>query len=177
VSAAVAATGGAAAADPGVLTLAGGWLQPVAALLARFGLTLHCVADAEPIPFSYWGEPEAGLEGRQVWVRGDTPVHSALHEASHALCMDGARRAALERDAGGDFDEENAVCCLQILLADQLPGVGAARLMDDMDRWGYTFRLGAARRWFEAEADEARAWLVREGLLDAGGRLTNRMRC
>jgi hypothetical protein len=175
VSAAVAATGGAAAGG-GVLVLTGGLLQPVSALLARFGLTLACVADGAPIPFSYWGEPEAGLEGRQVWVRGDTPLHSALHEASHALCMDSARRAALERDAGGDFDEENAVCCLQILLADELPGVGAARLLDDMDRWGYTFRLGSARRWFEAEADEARAWLVREGLLDAGGRLTYRVR-
>ncbi len=100
-----------------------------------------------------------------------------LHEAAHALCMDGARRAVLERDAGGDFDEENAVCCLQILLAAALPGVGAARLMQDMDRWGYTFRLGSARGWYEAEADAARGWLQREGLLDAAGRLTFRARC
>ena len=159
-----------------VLVLADGLEEPVGALLARFGLTLARVADGAPIPFSYFGEPEAGLEGRRVWVRGDTPVHSALHEACHALCMDGARRAALERDAGGDFDEENAVCCLQILLADELPAVGAQRLMDDMDRWGYTFRLGSARAWFEAEADEPRAWLVREGLLDAAGRPTFRVR-
>ncbi len=176
MSAVAAASGGAAAAGEGVITLAAGWLRPVATLLARFGLTLHCVADGAPIPFSYWGEPEAGLEGRQVWVRSDTPLHSALHEASHALCMDGARRAALERDAGGDFDEENAVCCLQILLADELPGVGTVRLMDDMDRWGYTFRLGSARRWFEAEADEARGWLRREGLTDDAGRLTYQAR-
>jgi hypothetical protein len=148
----------------------------VAELLQRFELTLGCIAGGAPIPFSYWGEPEAGLEGPRVWVRGDTPLHSALHEACHALCMDGARRVALERDAGGDFDEENAVCCLQILLADELPGVGAARLMDDMDRWGYTFRLGCARRWFEAEAGEARAWLLREGLTDGHGRLTFRAR-
>jgi hypothetical protein len=166
--------GGAPGGD--VLVLADGLLEPVRALIARFGLTLACVADGAPIPFSYWGEPEAGLEGRSVWVRGDTPVHSALHEACHALCMDAARRGTLARDAGGDFDEENAVCCLQILLADRLPGVGAARLLDDMDRWGYTFRLGSARAWFEAEADGARAWLVREGLLDAAGRPTFRVR-
>ena len=160
----------------GVLVLADGFAEPVRALLERVGLTLTCVADGAQIPFSYFGEPEAGLEGRRVWVRGDTPVHSALHEACHALCMDGARREALERDAGGDFDEENAVCCLQILLADELPGVGAARLMDDMDRWGYTFRLGSARAWFEAEADEPRAWLAREGLVDPAGRPTFRVR-
>jgi hypothetical protein len=176
VSAAAAELGGVPGVGGGVLVLADGLAAPLGALLARCGLTLACVADAEAIPFSYWGEPEAGLEGRRVWARGDTPLHSALHEASHALCMDSARRAALERDAGGDFDEENAVCVLQILLADELPGVGAARLMADMDRWGYTFRLGSARRWFETEADEARAWLVREGLLDAGGRITYRVR-
>ncbi|HUO80474.1 MAG TPA: hypothetical protein VMU00_10070 [Steroidobacteraceae bacterium] len=166
----------AAAAGAGVLVLADGFTAPVRALLARYGLTLASVADGAPIPFSYWGEPEAGLEGSRVWVRGDTPLHSVLHEAGHALCMDGARRAALARDAGGDFEEENAVCCLQILLADELAGAGGARLMDDMDRWGYTFRLGSARRWFEAEADAARAWLAREGLLDGRGRLSWRRR-
>ena len=170
------AASGVPPADAGVLVLGSELSEALAALLARYGLTLGRVADDAAIPFSYWGEPEAGLEQRRVWVRADTPLHSALHEACHALCMDGARRAALERDAGGDFDEENAVCCLQILLADQLPGVGAARLMDDMDRWGYTFRLGSARRWFESEAGEARAWLVREGLLDGTGRLVYRAR-
>jgi hypothetical protein len=163
-------------ADAGVLVLGGELTAALGELLARYGLTLGRVADGAAIPFSYWGEPEAGLERRRVWVRADTPLHSALHEACHALCMDGARRAALERDAGGDFDEENAVCCLQILLADELRGVGAARLMDDMDRWGYTFRLGSARRWFESEAGEARAWLVREGLLDGAGRLVFKAR-
>jgi hypothetical protein len=175
VSAAPAGVGaGRSGAD--VLVLGDGHGASVAALLARFGLALEYVADGAPIPFSYWGEPEAGLEGRRVWARADTPLHSALHEACHALCMDGARRAALARDAGGDCGEENAVCCLQILLADELPGVGAARLMADMDRWGYTFRLGSARRWYQAEADEPRAWLVRHGLLAADGRLTFRAR-
>jgi hypothetical protein len=162
--------------DSGVLVLNKELTEALGELLARYGLTLGRVADGAAIPFSYWGEPEAGLEQRRVWVRADTPLHSALHEACHALCMDGARRAALERDAGGDFDEENAVCCLQILLADELRGVGSTRLMDDMDRWGYTFRLGSAHRWFESDAAEARAWLVREGLLDGAGRLVFRAR-
>jgi hypothetical protein len=90
--------------------------------------------------------------------------------------MDGARRAALARDAGGDFDEENAVLYLQILLADELGDVGRERLMADMDRWGYTFRLGSARRWFEEEAAEARAWLARHGLVADDGRPTGRAR-
>ena len=162
----------AAPAAGDVLRLGAGFEAAVGALLAGFGLELAVVADGVPIPFSYHGDPEAGLEGRRVWVRADTPLHSVLHEACHALCMDGARRGALARDAGGDFDEENAVCCLQILLGDQLPGVGAARLLEDMDRWGYTFRLGSARRWFESEADDARRWLVRHGLTDDAGRPT-----
>ncbi len=166
----------AAASGADVLRLGAGFAGAVGTLLAGYGLELAAVADGTPIPFSYHGESEAGLEGRRVWVRADTPLHSVLHEACHALCMDGARRAALARDAGGDFDEENAVCCLQILLADELPGVGAARLLEDMDRWGYTFRLGTARRWFESEADDARQWLVQHGLLDDAGRLTGRVR-
>jgi hypothetical protein len=173
---AAGAVAGAAAAGSDVLRLAELADGAAGELLARCGLELARVAAGAPIPFSYWGEPEAGLEGRRVWARPDTPVHSVLHEACHALCMDGARRAALERDAGGDFDEENAVCCLQILLADGLAGVGAARLMDDMDRWGYTFRLGSAHRWYAAEADAPRRWLEREGLLDAAGRPSGRAR-
>jgi len=39
------------------------------------------------------------------------------------------------------------------------------RVMADMDAWGYTFRLGSARAWFEHDAEDARAWLVARGLL------------
>jgi hypothetical protein len=56
--------------------------------------------------------------------------------------------------------EEDAACYLQILLADSLAGVGRARLMDDMDAWGYTFRLGSARAWFENDAEDAREFLA-----------------
>ncbi|MGB0513324.1 MAG: hypothetical protein ACPGJE_00630 [Wenzhouxiangellaceae bacterium] len=117
------------------------------------------------IPGSYWGAPEAGLQNTQVFVRRDTPLHSVLHEACHWICMDGARRAALHTNAGGDYDEENAVCYLQILLADRIRGYSADACMADMDAWGYSFRLGSARAWFEHDADDAREWLERRGIL------------
>jgi len=149
---------------------------PLAALLGRFGLTLERVADGEPIPGSWFGDPEAGIIGRTVLVRGDTPVHSALHESCHLICMDETRRAALHTDAGGGYDEENGVCYLQILLAGHLPGLGRERMLADMDRWGYTFRLGSARAWFEQDAEDARAWLRSHGLIDDDTRPTWRLR-
>jgi hypothetical protein len=45
-----------------------------------------------------------------------------------------------------------------------------------MDAWGYSFRLGSARRWFEEDADDARAWLERHGLADDAGAPTWRLR-
>jgi hypothetical protein len=42
-----------------------------------------------------------------------------------------------------------------------------------MDEWGYSFRLGSAAVWFAEDADDARDWLIRHGLLDAEGRLTH----
>ena len=138
-------------------------------LLARFGLSLRLLDDGAPITGSFWGEPEAGVVGRCVYVRLDTPIHSLLHETCHVICMDENRRTGLDRDAGGDDLEEAAVCYLQILLADCLPGVGRARLMQDMDSWCYSFRLGSSGAWFESDADDARAWLLGHGLLDAAG--------
>ena len=135
-----------------------GW-SDVAALLARYGLALERVAAGAPIPGSYWGQPEAGVIGSTVYARGDTPVHSLLHEACHLIVAPTERRAAIHTDASDSQAEEDATCCLQILLADELPGVGSARCMDDMDAWGYTFRLGSTRAWFERDAEDARAWL------------------
>jgi hypothetical protein len=99
-------------------------------------------------------------------------VHSVLHEAAHFICMTPQRRARLDRDAGGDDLEESAVCYLQVLLAQQLPGVGRTRLFSDMDGWGYSFRLGSTRAWFEEDARDARAWLERRGVIGARGELT-----
>ncbi len=138
-------------------------------LLARFGLELQEVAPRDPIPGSYWGDEEAGLVGDRVLVRDDTPLHSILHEACHYVCMDPARRAGLDTDAGGDYDEENAVCYLQILLAEHLPGTDPAALCADMDRWGYTFRLGSARAWFERDAEDARQWLLARNIIGTDG--------
>jgi hypothetical protein len=133
-------------------------------LLTALGLRLVEVPLSQPIPHSYWGAPEAGLLGAAVHARPDTPVHSLLHEASHALCMGSERRAALDTDAGGDFAEEDAVLYLQVLLASAVPGCGAERMCADMDAWGYTFRLGSAANWFREDAAEAREWLVARGV-------------
>ena len=54
------------------------------------------------------------------------------------------------------------------MLAAALPGVGSARLMADMDAWGYTYRLGSTRAWFEHDAEDARQWLLERGLLEHG---------
>jgi hypothetical protein len=75
-------------------------------------------------------------------------------------------------DAGGDTDEENAACYLQIEWAAVLPNVGRSRICMDMDGWGYSFRLGSAAAWFEQDAADARQWLLDHGVLGAQGQLT-----
>ncbi len=148
----------------------------LALVLNQYGLSLTLTAPHEQIPGSYWGESEAGLKADTLYARLDTPVHSVLHEASHYVCMTPERRAGLDRDAGGDDPEESAVCYLQILLADALPGVGRERLMQDMDEWGYSFRLGSTRAWFESDAADAFEWLRAHGVIRADGSLTGELR-
>ena len=153
-----------------VLTLADIGFDVPAALLARYGLELARVADGEPIPGSYWGECEAGITGCSVHARADTPVHSLLHEAAHLIVLPPQRRAAVHTDATDSIEEEDAVCVLQALLGDALPGVGRERVLGDMDAWGYTFRLGSARAYFEQDAESAWRWLAARGLVDASSR-------
>jgi hypothetical protein len=160
VTAALAAGGG----EPQVLRLRDVDWAEVAALFEPQGLRVQLVPDGQPIPGSYWGDTEAGLIGNTLYLRDDTPVHSALHEGCHWLCMDEDRRATLHTDAGGEYAEEDAVCYLQLLLAPRITGFGFARACRDMDAWGYTFRLGSAERWFTEDAAEARAWLGGRGL-------------
>jgi hypothetical protein len=148
----------------------------VAVLLDRYGLGLRTLASGEQIPGSYWGGSEAGLIGNVLYARNDTPLHSVLHEAAHFICMSPERRAGLHTDAGGDDAEECAVCYLQLLMAGELPQSGFARACEDMDVWGYSFRLGSTRAWFEQDADDARLWLLAEGIIDAADRPTGQCR-
>lgn len=139
---------------------------PVAAeLLARFDLRLRQVPDGAAIPGSYWGDTEAGVIGNTVYARDDTPLHSLLHEACHLIVLPLARRLAVHTNATDSMAEEDATCYLQIVLADELPGFGRARQLADMDAWGYSFRLGSARAWFEHDAADAQAFLRARGLL------------
>jgi hypothetical protein len=148
----------------------------LAALVGHYGLRLAQVGFLDMIPGSYWGDSEAGLMDDTLWTCADTPVHSALHETGHYVCMNATRRRSLHTDAGGDDLEECAVCYLQILLADYLSGVHRGRMMRDMDCWGYSFRLGCTRAWFDADAQDACEWLHSEGLVDADGTVTFRLR-
>jgi len=145
-------------------------------LLAGYQLKIIPGPPDQPIPGSFWGDEEAGLLQQQLYLRGDTPVHSVLHEACHYICMDENRRRNLDTNAGGSHDEENAVCFLQIILAEQLSCMGRARMFADMDTWGYSFRLGSAKAWFEADADDARTWLEERNLIDQHARPTLRLR-
>lgn len=128
-------------------------------------MAIKTVADNEPIPGSFWQPPEAGLIGDNLYIRDDTPVHSALHEACHYICMDSKRRDNLNTDAGGTAIEENGVCYLQILLSDFIPEMKQARMLTDMDTWGYSFRLGSAQAWFEKDAEDAFEWLLKNKLI------------
>ena len=145
-------------------------------LLNRYQMQLVLVDDHQPLPGSFWGDPEAGLIANTLYIRPHTPVQSALHEACHYICMDEGRRSQLHTDAGGGYDEENAVCYLQILLARELSTMGQARMLQDMDAWGYSFRLGSAAAWFEQDADDARQWLLEQQLITHQARPSWRLR-
>lgn len=144
--------------------------------LARYDIRAEWVAPDSPITGSFWGAPEAGIVQQQVFVRPDTPVHSLLHEICHIICMTPERRECLDGNAGSDDLEESAVCYLQVVLADYLPGVGRQRLMQDMDSWGYSFRKGTTERWFVDDAGDVHAWLVGEGILSEIGEPVFRLR-
>jgi hypothetical protein len=135
-------------------------------LLARFDLQLSRCADRQPIPGSYWGDEEAGIKANNLYARNDTPLHSILHEACHYICVSPERRRCLDTNAASDEAEENAVCYLQVLLAEQLAGMGRARMFAEMDAWGYSFRLGSSQAWFDHDADDALEWLSLHGIVD-----------
>ena len=159
-----------------MLTVADLPAQALQDLLSPYSIVVESVSNNVPIPGSFWGDSEAGLIRNILYVRPETPVHSALHEACHYICLDSARRNELDTDAGGDYDEENAVCYLQILLAAKLSGCSADTLMKNMDSWGYTFRLGSALAWFRDDAEDAQQWLLKKQLIDQNNVPTGRLR-
>jgi len=142
-------------------------LKQFQTLLGKYNLEINTVDDDKEIPGSWFGDREAGIIGNKLYIRMDTPVHSALHESCHYICMDELRRKNLHTNAGGDYDEENGVCYLQILLADYIAGFGIQRMFSDMDEWGYTFRLGSSKAWFDKDAEDAQAWLIENNLIDS----------
>jgi hypothetical protein len=151
-------------------------LSAISNLLARFSLTLEISPPHAPIPGSFWGDDEAGLIANTLYARMDTPLHSALHEACHWITCSPMKRAQLHTDAADNQDEENATCYVQVLLAEYLPGFGAARALADMDAWGYSFRLGSAARWFAEDTQAEQAWLRHYGLVDASNVVQFRIR-
>jgi len=145
-------------------------------LLTRYGMVVKTVAQNEKIPGSFWQPPEAGLVGDVLYIRDDTPVHSALHEACHYICMDQQRRENLDTDAGGGYEEEDGVCYLQVLLSEHIAEMGTERMFSDMDEWGYSFRLGSSQAWFEQDAEDAVGWLQTHGLINSGALPTWKVR-
>jgi len=148
----------------------------ISKLFHPFGLILNKIqtqsaSELPAIPGSYWGESEAGLIKNNIYAREDTPIHSLLHEACHYICMDIERRDKLDTDAGGDYDEENAVCYLQILLSDHLTEFSRNTMFADMDNWGYSFRLGSTKRWFEHDAQDAKSWLINKNIINKNEQL------
>lgn len=134
-------------------------------LLSRYNLSLNITQPNLDIPGSFWGDEEAGLITNNIYAREDTPVHSLLHESCHYICMDQARRESLHTNAGGTSDEENAVCYLQIILSKELLFMGSERMMNDMDSWGYNFRLGSCKAWFEQDTKDEFKWLLKHSLI------------
>ncbi|MCW9014175.1 MAG: hypothetical protein OQL06_10355 [Gammaproteobacteria bacterium] len=149
-----------------ILTCADINLEQLQHLLGKFKLNIQLVAADQEIPGSWFGDSEAGIIKNNLHIRMDTPVHSALHESCHYICMDSTRRKHLHTDAGGDYDEENGVCYLQILLADYIEGFGRERMFSDMDEWGYTFRLGSSKAWFNEDAEDAKQWLLAHAIIN-----------
>jgi len=141
-------------------------LAELSSLLGKFSIQVHLIEDSEKIPGSWFGDPEAGIINNNLYIRNDTPVHSALHESCHYICMSPNRRRNLHTNAGGDYDEENGVCYLSILLSEYLKSFGQVRMLNDMDEWGYTFRLGSSKAWFEGDATDAFDWLVKHKIID-----------
>ncbi len=141
-------------------------------LSRRYCFRVKKVDLSQKIPGSFWGGDEAGFIKNTLFFRDSTPLHSIFHEVCHYVCMDGDRRKNLYSDAKSSIIEENGVCYLQILLSNYYSSVGIERMQNDMDRWGYSFRFGSAKNWFEKDASDAFEWLLKHRLIDHSGKPT-----
>ncbi|MEM8844616.1 MAG: hypothetical protein AAGB35_06180 [Pseudomonadota bacterium] len=148
-------------------------IQPI---LAKYQLNLHVVDQETEIPHSFWGSPEAGRLKSELYARIDTPIHSIFHESAHYVCMTEQQRKQADIDAGGSAIIEDACCYLQILWSDYLKSFNRHIQLHDMDRWGYSFRLGSATRWFYADSDDARLWLLKHNIITEQNEPTWEMR-
>ncbi|MGH1537992.1 MAG: hypothetical protein ACRBDX_08085 [Gammaproteobacteria bacterium] len=145
-------------------------------LLLRYGMQISDVGAGEDIPHSFWGSPEAGRIKDHLYIRGDTPLHSILHEACHYICMPADQRSLDQVDAKGTTTEENATCYLQILLSDHIEDYSRSQLMKDMDDWGYSFRLGSTHSWFFQDAQDTQQWLISQQVINEHGKPSWKLR-
>ncbi len=145
-------------------------------LLSHYGIQINCSESGAEIPHSFWGTPEAGRKNNRLYIREDTPIHSILHESCHYICMPADQRTDAHSDAKGTVKEENASCYLQILLSDHIDGYDRYQQMQDMDDWGYSFRLGSAHAWFTQDAEEVCQWLQKHQIIDTKCEITWRLR-
>ena len=145
-------------------------------ILDKYQLNLNVVDQDNEIPHSFWGAPEAGRFQSNLYAREDTPIHSIFHESAHYVCMTSKQRECSGIDAGGSALTEDACCYLQILWSDYLKGFNRYIHLHDMDHWGYSFRLGSAARWFYADSDDARQWLIQHNIINLHNEPTWEMR-
>jgi len=148
----------------------------IKALVSNYGIQINCSDPGVAIPHSFWGAPEAGRIHEQLYIRVDTPIHSLLHEACHYVCMSAEQRKLTQMDAKGSAMEENATCYLQILLSDYIKEYSRTQLMEDMDVWGYSFRLGSALAWFNRDTEEVRQWLISHLIINTQDKPTWKLR-
>ena len=61
-----------------MLTVANLPAQALQDLLHTYSILVESVANGEVIPGSFWGDSEAGIIRDTLYVRPETPVHSAV---------------------------------------------------------------------------------------------------
>ena len=100
------------------------------------------------------------LEGRLLVAdqRDYDLLPARIEELLSQIARDEAAQIRAAQKELGDIET------LAAKLGGQLE-LNVSQLMADMDAWGYTYRLGSTRAWFEGDAEDARAWLVERGLL------------